>query len=118
MGFFEETVVKAKDVFDVAAKKTNEIVEVQKLKINLAKVNSSVSKDFETLGRLAFEKISEGEDIPEEYKPIVESIKESMKQIDDIQSQIDEQKKGKICKECNTVNGETAQYCSNCGNKL
>lgn len=118
MGFFEDTVVKAKDVFDVAAKKTNEIVEVQKLKINLSKVNSELSKDFETLGRLAFENITESDEIKEEYKPIVESIKESMKKIDDIQAQIDEQKKIKICKECNTANTENALYCSNCGKKL
>ena len=51
MGFFEDAVVKAKEYYDVAAKKTGEVVSIQKLKFKASQVNSKLSKDF-FLGRI------------------------------------------------------------------
>ena len=51
MSFIDDTVVAAKEWFDVASKKTSEAVGIQKLRIAIAKKRSELSKEYETLGR-------------------------------------------------------------------
>ena len=46
MGMVEDTVVKAKEAFDVAAKKTNEVIALQKLKVSASAVNSQMTKAY------------------------------------------------------------------------
>ena len=116
MGFFEEAVVKAKEVYDVAAKKTGEVVGVQKLKFKATQVNSQLSKDFETLGRLYYENAKESVDA--DYSDIMASIESKLEEIDQIQNEINEQKKTKFCSKCGFKNAETASFCNNCGEEL
>lgn len=116
MGLFEDAIVKAKDVFDVAAKKTGEVVSVQKLKIKKSQVNSLLNKDFETLGRVYFEQNSQTQD--DKYKLIIDSIKEKLDEISEIEQQIDEQNKIKVCDKCGCKNPEDSVFCNKCGTQL
>ena len=116
MGLFEDAIVKAKDVFDIAAKKTGEVVSVQKLKIKKSQVNSLLNKDFETLGRVYFEQNSHTKD--DKYKLIIDSIKEKLDEISEIEQQIDEQNKIKVCDECGCKNPEDSVFCNKCGTQL
>ena len=118
MGLFEDAVVKAKDVFDVAAKKTNEVVSVQKLKIKVSQVNSDMQKDFEALGRLYYEAVKQKDEEITEYKEIIKSIDDKISEVAELEKEIDEQKKSKTCSKCGTKNPDTSFYCSNCGEKL
>ena len=117
MGFFEEAVVKAKEVYDVAAKKTSEVVGIQKLKFKASQVNSQLAKDFETLGRLYFENVKESGS-ETEYVEIFDSINAKIEELDEIEDQINEQKKTKVCSKCGFKNVETASFCNNCGEEL
>ena len=40
MSIFDETVVKAKEVLDIAGKKTNDIIAVQKIKMSVSKISA------------------------------------------------------------------------------
>ena len=117
MGFFEDAASTAKEVFDVAAKKTNEVVTVQKLRYKVSQTNSKLSKDFETLGRLYFEKVKESGDYSE-YKEIIESIDEKFALIEDYEDQIAIAKNSSICSKCGGKNPKNAAFCSKCGAKL
>ena len=57
MEFLDSALVKAKEVFDVACKKTNEVVSSGKQKFDVASIESKRSKDFEKLGKLYFNMI-------------------------------------------------------------
>ncbi|MBQ7129288.1 MAG: zinc ribbon domain-containing protein [Clostridia bacterium] len=118
MGLFEETVVKAKDAFDVAAKKTNEVISIQKLKISAARVESQISKDYEILGRMFFDEKANDEELSESYKTVIEGIKDSREELEAIKAQIDEQKRTKKCTKCGAKNSDTSKYCGECGEKL
>lgn len=50
MGFFEDSYVTAKEAFDAVGKKGSELLETQKLKINIAKLNSQITKDLRNTG--------------------------------------------------------------------
>ena len=55
MGVFEDVVVKAKAVAEVAGKKTGEFVELSKLKVNAAEVSKDISQRLEALGKIAYD---------------------------------------------------------------
>lgn len=118
MGLFEDTVVKAKDVFDVAAKKTNEVISLQKLKIKVSQTNSLLANDFEALGRIFYEKSKNSDEISSEYKELFESIDQKFRELESLEEEIDAQKKTKVCKGCGHKNPTEAEFCNKCGNKL
>lgn len=119
MGIIEETAVKAKDAFDVVAKKTGEVLNVQKLKFNIASVNSQMSKDFETLGRLYFESIADSDDaVSEEVAQLKAAIIEKKAKIEEYEAEIEAQKKVVVCADCGAKNAADAVFCSTCGKKL
>ena len=66
MDFFDNAVSKAKDVFDVACKKTEEVVTTGKQKLDIATLENKMTKDFEALGRIYFEQIKDNDDL--DYK--------------------------------------------------
>ena len=66
MDFFDNAVSKAKDVFDVACKKTEEVVTTGKQKLDIATLENKITKDFEALGRIYFEQIKDKDDL--DYK--------------------------------------------------
>ena len=59
MDFLENAVNKAKDVFDVACKKTGDVVSTGKIRLDIASLENKMVKDFEALGRLYFEDIKD-----------------------------------------------------------
>lgn len=121
MGIIEETAVKAKDAFDVVAKKTGEVWSAQKIKYNIASVNSQLSKDYETLGRLCYESLC-GEDISlsenEEVKELKASIEDKLEKIKEYEDRLDAAKKVAVCPDCGTKCALDAVFCSKCGKRL
>lgn len=120
MGILEETAVKAKDAFDVVAKKTGEVWSVQKVKFNIASVNSQLSKDFETLGRICFEAFDSDEAKLDEESvaELKASIKEKLEKIKEYEDRLDAQKKVVICPDCGAKCPVEAVFCSKCGKRL
>lgn len=118
MGFFEEAVIKAKDLYDVAAKKTGEVVSVQKLKLKATQINSQLSKDFETLGRFYYETVKESGDEVTDFAEIIGAIDSKFDELDEIECQINEAKRTKTCSACGAKCAETASFCENCGQQL
>ena len=113
MGILEETAVKAKDAFDVVAKKTGEVWSVQKVKFNIASVNSQLSKDFETLGRICFEAFDSDEAKLDEESvaELKASIKEKLEKIKEYEDRLDAQKKVVICPDCGAKCPVEAVFC-------
>ena len=118
MEFFENAVSKAKEVFDVACKKTGEVVSVQKQKIDIATIENKRNKDFLALGKLYFKNIKDTEIEDEEIASLVASIKEKNEQIKQINEEIKETKNMKICPNCETFVKDEDVFCSVCGEKL
>ena len=53
----DQAMNKAKEVFDVACKKTGEVVNTQKQKFDVSSLENKRAKDFEKLGSLYFDLI-------------------------------------------------------------
>ncbi len=53
---------KAKEVFETAYKKTGSVVAAGKHKLDINSLESKLSKDYEALGRLYFDAVSDGKE--------------------------------------------------------
>lgn len=89
MEFFENAVNKAKDVFDVACKKTGEAVNTGKIKLDIATIENKMSKDFETLGRIYFKEIAETDDLSEEKLKLKNKILEKQASINKLKEELE-----------------------------
>ena len=90
MDFFENAMNKAKDVFDVACKKTGEVIETGKQKLDIATLENKISKDFEALGRIYFELIKESDDLEFKIANLKASISEKQAQISKIKEEMEQ----------------------------
>ena len=118
MDFLDNAVNKAKEVFDVACKKTNEVVTTQKQKFDIATIVNKRNKDFEALGKLYFEAVKESEIEDKEISNLVAKIKEKNELIKQINEEMGANKNMKVCPKCNAFVKDDAQFCSSCGEKL
>ncbi len=84
MEFFDNAINTAKDAFEVARRKTDEVVTDQKQKFNIASIKAKRAKDYEKLGAAIFEKIGDIEIEDEKIKALVEEIKLKNEQIEKI----------------------------------
>ena len=88
MEFFENAVTKAKEAFDVARKKTGEMVSTGKQKFDIAAIESKRAKNFEALGKLYYNIVKDSEIDNVEIKKLVKSIKAKTEKINSLREEI------------------------------
>ncbi len=118
MEFFDDAINKAREVLDVACKKTNEVVTEQKQKFDIASIENKRSKDFKKLGELYFNEIKDFDIENSEIKALVEAIKEKNEKIKELKQEINAAKDKTACAHCGAVIEKDSAFCPQCGEKL
>ena len=118
MSFIDDAINKTKEVFDVACKKTDEVVTTQKQKFSIASLESKREKDFADLGRIYFELAKNSNDLTDEARNLVDAISEKNAEIARLNQDIQNTKNKRICPNCNANIDVNSVYCNNCGAKL
>jgi hypothetical protein len=118
MGIFEETVVKAKEIADITGKKAGEIINIQKMRVSAATLNSQISKLYEVLGRLAYDAAKTEADITAQSAQAISEIDEKREELCELKVKIAEARGKRICPACRTGNNADALFCDKCGQKL
>ena len=118
MGFLDDAINKTKEVFNVAYKKTDEVVTVEKQKFNVASLKSKLDKDYADLGKIYYELVKDGADLSDEVRNIVDAISEKQEEIARLNEDIQNIKNKRICPKCNANIDINSSYCNNCGEKL
>lgn len=118
MSFIDDAINKTKEVFDVACKKTDEVVTTQKQKFSIASLESKREKDFADLGRIYFELAKNSTDLTNEARNLVDAISEKNEEIARLNQDIQNTKNKRICPNCNANIDVNSVYCNNCGAKL
>lgn len=89
MGFLDDAISKTKEVFDVACKKTDEIVTIEKQKFNIASLKTKREKDYTELGKIYFNMIKDDyEDASEEARNLVCEIIQKSEEIERLNEEI------------------------------
>ncbi len=118
MGVFEDTVVKAKDVLDSAVQKTEDMIEVQKLKFSVSNLNAKLAKDYEALGKLYYRMKTEDAQVQDEAESLCCAIEKKQEEIKKLEDKIAENKKCVVCDRCGVKNPAGSAFCSGCGQKF
>ena len=117
MGFFEDTITKAKEIVGETGKIAEDVISLQKLKLKLSSKKSEQHHNYELLGQYVYNEKIEGEDNSEAINALVEVIKDTKAQIETLETEIATAKGSKICS-CGAANKDTAQFCNSCGKEL
>ena len=118
MGFFDETLEKAKGMFDVAAKKTEEVAALGKQKYDIAALKAKLSKNYEALGMIYYNSLDFDNIGDEETKLTVMRIRENLADIEKANAELLKLKNKKVCPVCSVGVDPKSAYCNACGAKL
>ena len=61
MAFFDGWGKKITETVDVVGKKTNDLVEIQKLRAQISNLEKNIDKNYAELGKLLFDRFQNGE---------------------------------------------------------
>ena len=118
MTTFDDVFSKAKSVAESAGKKTTEMIEVARLKIQAAEIEREISSMLEGLGRLGYDSRKEDEDVAGEVDDCRQKLDERYEALAKARAKIDEYRNQVTCRNCGAQNAEDAVYCKRCGVKL
>lgn len=115
---FNIAVNEAEKLTKVVAGKTTNIASVTKLNLSLNDTERKMSKLYEKMGELVYEKHLEGTEFDGEFGNICSEIDGLKKEADDLKEQIAALKNATVCPSCGQHNDKSGDYCSKCGEKL
>ncbi len=116
--FFDNAVDKAKDMLDVAKRKTDEVIAIEKLRYTVSSLKAKLSSDYKNLGMLYYEAQNGNEKLSDNIAAAVENINQKKNLIKKTEAQIADIKNKRICPSCKASVEKDAMYCSVCGEKL
>lgn len=115
---FDSFFDKAKDVADIASKKTGELVEISKYKIESVKINNEVEKLYQKLGNSVYLMVKGGYDNQELIEGLTEDIDEMLMRLEAVNEKISDMKNVVYCGACGAKNEMENYYCVKCGSRL
>lgn len=114
----DQAMNKAKEVLNVAYKKTGEVVNTQKQKFDISSLENKRSKLFEKLGEIYFNSIKDNELNDETTAELVSKIIDFNGKIEELRNEILNTKNKRICANCGACIEESSIYCNSCGTKV
>ncbi|MBP0979046.1 MAG: zinc ribbon domain-containing protein [Oscillospiraceae bacterium] len=118
MSNLDNLINKAKGFINLAGKKTGDIVEISKLKIDRANKNAELQKNYELLGKLCYSNYKSSSDNQDSIGEIIKKIELLEIDIKDLDENIFIMKDTKVCPECGHKNNKKSLYCNICGSRL
>ena len=118
MGILDDVVINAKSAAEAVGKKAGQIVDVSKLRINVAELNTEISKRYEALGEYVYETCRE--QLAEDAEAVgkMAELDELVNQRNAVTKELVDKQNKVVCPTCGKQSPSTALYCSNCGAKL
>ena len=101
-----------------AGKKTEEVVEASKLKLQQASLNSELSCCYEQLGKMVYAQKVFNECNGQHQDDMVEQISGLLEDLDSLSAKRDEIFKTKKCPNCGASCTTDSHFCSRCGMTL
>ena len=112
---FNSLLDKAISVANVAGKKTEEMVEASKLKIQEVSVNADLANCYEKIGSLVYSSKKFGADNEQEIAQLIAQADELLEQLAQLQANREEIRKVRKCPNCGASCATDAHFCSRCG---
>jgi len=112
----EKIISEIKQTADKVAKKSGELVELSKIKLNILSTKSNIDDNFKTLGKLLYQSQKEDTDITsEKIEDVISSIDELYDKLQELEETSAHFSNKKVCPNCKKPNDNDAAFCSRCG---
>ncbi len=118
MDMFDNLFDRAKEVYDAASKKTCEVYEVSKLKLEIVNLNNEIKKLYEKLGSCIYSMVKADYENQDVVDSITEEIDDCKIRINYLQKKLGDMKNLIVCENCGTKNSIENFYCKNCGTRI
>lgn len=118
MSKLDELILKAKDLAGVAGSKTQEVMELTKLHLQVTQLKSDIDANFHKLGEIVFELNKAGEQNEELIQMCVAEIESQQNELEQLTMQLNEAKNVVKCPQCMAANPKGALFCARCGASL
>lgn len=118
MAFFDDFKKSINEVSSVIVKKSEKIVEVQKLKMKKTALQSDIRKDYEVLGQVYFNQMEMTGEVDEPVEEVFQRIVEAKEALEEVNGKIEKLSKGKVCSCCGEKSPKIVAYCPYCGTKF
>ncbi len=115
MAILEDVLTRAKAVAEAAGRKTGELVETTKLKMEIAELQKEIASLYEGLGRLLYDGRKSGDAIDEMIDSCIAHLEEQNAYLEELQDRLLENKNAVRCTTCGAINDDDARYCNKCG---
>ena len=109
---------KALSVANVAGKKTEEVVESSKLKLQEVSIDAQIADCYEQIGSLVYRSRKADVDNEEEIAKLMSQVDELLEQLSQVQCKRAELRKVKKCPNCGAGCDVDSHFCSRCGMML
>lgn len=118
MGVWDDLFATAKSVTNSAAKKTDELVKISKLKMTSAQINGDIKTAYERLGRTVYDGIKADTDNPSAIARAVGEVDDLYRQLESVTAKLEELQDIRRCPKCDEKNKDDAVFCAKCGARL
>lgn len=118
MDFFDNLKEKITKTTKVAIQKSNDVVEVTKLKMASSNLENEINDIMRHIGEVLYEAYKTGSESYGALEEECERIDAKYAQIADLNTRIAAIKNVKTCPNCNKGMDKDAQFCSACGEKF
>lgn len=118
MASIEDVLNKAKDVAEAAGKKTEELVEIGKMKMEISRLEKEITSIMEGLGRLMYNNRKENADITEQTVACMERADELNARVAELRDKVAACQHQLRCSQCGAMNTQDSEYCKKCGERL
>ena len=116
--FFDSLKQTLTDTVDVVSKKTEDVVEIQKLRSRIHTARRDEQLNYQKLGEVIFQRFLSGETMDGELSELCDEILELQKQAEEFKTELANKKGYIICQACGETAPKHAVFCMRCGAEL
>lgn len=109
---------KARSAADAATKKTNDLVQLSRLKLEASQIQNDIDREYKRLGIAVYQMINDNEMDRDRMDSFCKKIALLLYNLKTTEEQINTLKKTIPCPACGHLNPSKSSYCSQCGEKL
>ena len=118
MTFFDESVSTAREILLAGAQKATETIEIQKIRVAIARKKSSINAALRNLGKAYYDSCKNDCSAASLCDSVVEDIDVKVAELAELEEKLADARRLKRCTKCGSRNRIDASFCNFCGARL
>ncbi len=118
MTFFDESVSTAREILSAGAQKAAETIEIQKIRVAIARKKSSINAALRNLGKAYYDSCKNDCSAASLCDSVVEDIDVKVAELAELEEKLADARRLKRCAKCGSRNRIDASFCNFCGARL